>query len=684
MVERLLPQWFEPDRWVPPPGTIEVRRVARFMRRHDLTDYQSFLDRAVADPEWFYRSAFEDLGLEWPVPYHTIYDDREGIPSTRWFVGGRTNFAYLAVERWRTAGHKDRVALVWEGDDGISLQLTYEQLGQLVERASAGLRALGVEKGDVVALYVPMIPEAAIALLAIARIGAIAAPAFSGYAADALAERLNIARAKVLITADGAMRHGVKIDLKAHADKAVKTVLSIERVVVIARLRQAVPMNPGRDLSWNVLLDYGRDEPCEMFDADTPWLLAFTSGSSGRPKGAVHTHGGLAYRVAIELAYNFDMNADDRLLWITDMGWIMGPLTIAGVLSLGASLVMFEGSPDFPAPDRLWQVVDLYQITHLGFSPTLVRVLSDYGLEWVDRHELNSLRILGSTGEPWTASSWRWLHRYVGRGEIPIINWSGGTEIGCGILAGSPVVPVKECRFAGSAPGIAVNVYDTEGNPLVGEVGELVVTRPWPSMTRGLWMEPERYLETYWSHWPRVWFHGDRAIHHEDGSWELLGRSDDVLKVAGRRLGPVEVESVATDGSEVIMAAAVGIPDPVRGEAVALVIVPSLDAKKGNPDTLAYSIADRIARALGKPFRPAVVLIVDDLPLSRSGKVHRRAVRAWLTGTDPGDLSTVSNLEAREAIIAAKEHLREYYKQTRKPNATNPDAASTRTIENPE
>ncbi len=684
MVERPLPQWFEPDRWVPPPSTVEVRRVARFMRIHGLPDYQSFLDRSVADPAWFYQSSFQDLGLEWSVPYHTIYDDHEGVPSTHWFVGGRTNFAHLAVERWRTAWHKDRVALVWESDDGISLQLTYEQLGQLVERASAGLRALGVRKGDVVALYVPMIPEAAIALLAIARIGAIAAPAFSGYAADALAERLNIARAKVLITADGAIRHGVKIALKAHADEAVKAAPSVERVVIIARLRQVVPMNPGRDLSWNALLDYGRDQPCEMFDADTPWLLAFTSGSSGRPKGAVHTHGGLAYRVAIELAYNFDMNADDRLLWITDMGWIMGPLTIAGVLSLGASLVMFEGSPDFPAPDRLWQVVDRYRLTHLGFSPTLVRVLSDYGPEWVNRHELNSLRILGSTGEPWTTSSWRWLHRYVGRGKIPIINWSGGTEIGCGILAGSPVVPMKECRFAGPAPGIAVNVYDAEGNPLVGEVGELVITRPWPSMTRGLWMESERYLETYWSRWPGVWFHGDRAIHYEDGSWELLGRSDDVLKVAGRRLGPVEVESAAINGGEVMMAAAVGIPDPVRGEVVALVIVPSLEAKKGNPDALAGSIADRVARALGKPFRPAVVLVVDELPLSRSGKVHRRAVRAWLIGIDPGDLSTVSNLESREAIIAAKEHLGAYYKQTRKPNAANPDAESTRTIENRE
>jgi acetyl-CoA synthetase len=661
MADYSLPEWFEPDRWVPPPGSVEARRVARFMRQHGLTDYYRLLDRAATDPEWFYQAAFRDLELEWPVPYHTLYDDHNGAAATRWFLGGRTNLAYLAVERWRTAGYRKRTALVWEGDDGTSLHLSFDQLGQQIERAAAGLRAIGVGKGDVVALYLPMIPEAAISLLAIARIGAIAAPAFSGYASKALAERLGITGARVIITADGALRHGTKVDLKAQADQAVQAIPGVEWVVVVTRLGDTLQMNPARDLSWETLLSYGKDQPLEMVDANTPWLLSFTSGSSGRPKGALHTHGGLPYRVAIELAYNFDLYAGERLLWITDMGWIMGPLAIAGALSLGAAFVMFEGTPDFPQPDRLWQVVDHHRITHLGLSPTVVRVLASYGPEWVDRHELEPLRVLGSTGEPWDAPSWRWFHRHVGRGRRPIINWSGGTEIGCGILAGSPVVPMRKCCFAGPAPGMAADVYDSAGRPLVGEIGELVVTRPWPSMTQGLWQEPERYLATYWSRWPGIWLHGDRAIRYEDGSWELLGRSDDVLKVAGKRVGPVEIESVATQSDEVMVAAAVGIPDPIRGEAIALVVLPTPEARDRDPDMLARSIADRVADALGKPFRPAVVLVVTAIPLSHSGKVHRRAVRAWLTGTDPGDLSALANPESRAAILAARERLQSYF-----------------------
>jgi acetyl-CoA synthetase len=631
--------------------------LALFMRRHAIDDYQSFLARSVADPDWFYRSAFEDLGLEWPVGFHAVYQEGRGLPWSRWFIGGRTNLAYLALERWRSARTGGRTAVVWEGDDGATAQLTYDELGWLVEQAAAGLRGMGVRKGDVVLLYLPMLLEAVVALLAIARIGAIAATAFSGYGPDALAERLNLSGAKVMITADGFLRRGAAVDLLAQAEKAMTQAPGVARLVVIPRLAKGAVESNSRAVSWEAMLNQGYDRPPEMFDTDTPWLLAFTSGSAGRPKGAVHTHGGLPYRVALELAYCFDMRAHDRLTWVTDMGWIMGPLTIAGVLSLGASLVLFEGAPDYPEPDRLWRLVERHQITHLGLSPTLVRVLAGHGEDWVDPHQLGSLRVLGSTGERWTPQSWRWLHRHVGRGSAPIINWSGGTEIGCGILVGSPLVPTRECRFAGHAPGMATAVFDAQGRSLVGEVGELVLTRTWPSMTRGLWNEPQRYLESYWSRWPDVWVHGDWAVRHEDGSWELLGRSDDVLKIAGKRLGPAEVESVATELQDVAEAVAVSVPDPVTGEALVVLIQVQATTASAAREVVARTVSDRIAEALGKPLRPAAVVILDDLPLSRSGKVHRRALRAWLAGIDPGDLSTLANPESAPAVLAAGERL---------------------------
>jgi acetyl-CoA synthetase len=304
--------------------------------------------------------------------------------------------------------------------------------------------------------------------------------------------------------------------------------------------------------------------------------------------------------------------------------------------------------------------VERHQVTHLGLSPTLVRLLAGHGEEWVDRHQLRSLRVLGSTGERWTPQSWRWLHRHVGRGSVPIINWSGGTEIGCGILVGSPLVATRECRFSGHAPGMAATVFDSEGRPLIGEVGELVLTRSWPSMTRGLWNEPQRYLESYWARWPDVWVQGDWAVRHEDGSWELLGRSDDVLKIAGKRLGPAEVESVATELEDVMDAAAVSVPDSMTGEALVVVVQVSVTTARDDRDAVAQAVSDRVAEALGKPLRPAAVVVLDELPLSRSGKVHRRALRAWLAGADPGDLSTLANPESAPSVLAAGERLSGY------------------------
>lgn len=654
MTTRTLPDWFEEDSWVPPPGAKEQTRVWDLMQRHGIGSFDELLERA-RDPHWFYPAAIDHLGLDWPVPYETLLDTSDGVPWARWFVGGRTNLAHLAVDRWLDGSLAGQPALIWDGEDGSTATYTFAELADQVARAAAGLNALGVGEGDVVAIYLPMVPEAAIAILAACRIGAIAAPAFSGFGADALAERLRIGNTKVVVCADGQFRAGKPVPMKSIVDDAIAQAPSVERVVVVPRVGEDVGMVAGQDVSWNRLVSGEPEGPMSMFEPETPCLLAFTSGSSGRPKGAVHCHGRLPYRLPIELAYNFDVHPGDRVMWVSDMGWIMGPGILIGALTVGAAFVMLEGGFDYPEPDRLWKMTERHGISQLGLAPTIIRVLDGHGADLVEPYDLEPLRMLGSTGEPMTPTAWRWLHRHVGRGIRPIINISGGTEVGGAILSGNPIVPMPECRFAGASVGMAADVFDSSGQPVTEELGELVVTEPWPAMTWGFWEEPQRYIETYWSRWDDVWVHGDRAVRFDDGTWELPGRSDDLIKVAGKRIGPVEYESLATEVEGVLAAAAIGVPDPVKGEVAAVVILPTDDSTDG--DALASDVEEHIVAALGKAMRPAVVVAVPEIPLTRSGKVHRRAVRGWLAGEDPGDLSNLENPHARAAIAAAAQRL---------------------------
>lgn len=651
MTGPVLPEWFAADAWVPPPRFAAEANVTRLLQRERLPSYAALLARAAAHPEWFYPAAFEDLGLEWLTPWERLVDESKGVAWADWFVGATTNLVTLCLGRWPAAA----TALIWEGDDGARRTLSAGQLRSAVGQAAAGLSRLGVARGDVVALYLPMLPEAVISLLAAAQLGAIAQPSFSGYGVDALAERLRLGGARVVITADVMLRRGRRVPLLPVAAEAARRSGCVEVLVTVERTGARRPASSLRSLTWTELLDGGGSRPPEAFEAGTPFLLAFTSGSSGRPKGVVHTHGGLPYRFAIELAYCLDLRAGDRICWMTDMGWIMGPLSSLPPLALGATVVIFEGVPDHPEPDRLWSTVERHGVTHLGLSPTVARVLAACGDHWVDRRALSSLRVLASTGEPWTLPAWRWLHRHVGRGERPIINITGGAEIGGTILAGSPIIPTQAGRFAGPGPGMAVDVFGVDGAPLCGSEGELVIARSWPSMTRGFWQEPERYLETYWSRWPNVWCHGDRAIRHADGSWDLLGRSDDVIKVAGKRLGPAELESLATDVPGVVAAAAVGVPDVRLGEQAVMVVQTSESPDAW--DAVRTLVKRRLDEALGRAFRVRV-LVAAALPMTRSGKVHRRAVRAWLQGTDPGDLSTLENPEAEAEVCAAAVALR--------------------------
>lgn len=634
---------FDPDRWVPPPELVDGYRVARLARVLGVDDRRALAARAAADPAWFYPAALEFLGAAWLRPWTTLLDESDGAAFGHWFVGGGTNLSWLACERW--AGRSSAPAVVWEGDGGETGQLSFAELGEAVRRVAAGLAQRGIGAGDVVTMHLPMVPEAVVTMLAVARIGAIVAPTFSGYGPAALTERLRLAGAKALVTADGMLRRGRRVDLLTTALAAVADAPTVETVIVVSRLGDALRPHPSV-VPWECVAAAAEAGDVETFDVETPWLLAFTSGSSGRPKGAVHTHGGLPYNLMLELGLTADVGPGDRFTWPSDMGWLAGPMGTLGPLSLGATAVVFEGVADHPTPDRIWQLIERHGITQYGLSPTTARTLAAAGERWLEPYDLSTLRVIVSSGEPWTLPAWRWLHRHAGRGRVPIVNWSGGTEVGGCIVAGYPDVATPAGRFSGPVLGMAVDVLDDDGRPLVGKAGELVVTRSWPAMTRSLWGEPERYLEAYWSKFPGQWVQGDRAIRHEDGTFEVRGRSDDVLKVAGKRVGPAELESLAAEVKGVAAAAAVGVDHPTKGQVPVLVV-------QSVGDIAESAVADRIAVAFGKPMRPAAVLVVPDLPRTRSGKIHRRAVRAWVTGSDADDLSTLENPQAEIGVRLA-------------------------------
>ena len=642
-----LPDWFEVDRWVPPPGSIENRRVWKLMQKLGFKDYYEFLRFSTEHPEDFYKYAMEDLNLEWPVPWDQFQDSSNGTEWTNWFVNGRTNLTWLALERWRDSEIADKPALHWEGEDGRKREYTHRQLAEEVDQLTAGLRSIGVKDGDVIGMYLPSIPETVTALFAVARMGAVLAPAFSGYGADALAERLKLVGAKYLITTDGYLRRGKIVDMKSVVDAAVDA-SDVTCTIVISR-DDVTPSRRKGDVEWSHLLEQGVDRDYEMFAAEKPWLIAFTSGSTGRPKAAVHTHGGLPYQGSIERAYCLDLSKDSVLYYPSDMGWITTPYSIVTSFILGGRHLLYEGAPTYPQPDTIWSLVDRYGVTTLGCGPTLMRQLAAEGEAWVEPHGLETLDVIISAGEPMTAAAWRWMHKFVGRGRIAIMNHTGGTEIGCGLLSGSPIVPMKECRFAGPPAGISAIVVDENGERIFNTLGDIAVPSPWPSMSRGFWNDPERWSETYKSKWPGLYLHGDRAIEFDDGSWEMPGRSDDLLKIGGKRIGPGEFESLAIEVPGVLNAAAVGVPDPIKGESVVMLIILDPDSNLSGGE-VEENVKSRIESALGKPFRPSRVAAIDEIPLTRSGKVHRRALRSWIKGVPPGDLSNLLNPDSEASI----------------------------------
>jgi acetyl-CoA synthetase len=635
--------------WRPTQDVIDYSNVGAFMRRRGIADYRELVRRSTEDVAWFWDEAIKDLGIEFFRPYDAIVETSGGLPWCRWFVGGTINLAHNCLDRHALSHRRDQPAVISEGEDGTVRQLTYAELAFETNRLASAMKRLGIGVGDPVGLFLPMIPEAVAAYLACAKIGAITVPIFSGFGAQAVAARLDDCQAKALITCDGCLRRGKTIDMWHVAGEAAAACPSVQHVIISRHRGMSIPMKAGRDHDWEDLVAHEPGVcPSEPLDAEHPLMIAYTSGTTGRPKGSVHVHGGFLVKIAQEVAHQVDMHEDDRLYWVTDLGWIMGPWEIVGGLAAGGTVVLEEGAPDYPVKDRLWSSVERHDVTILGVSPTLIRALMKHGIEPAAKHDLNRLRILASTGEPWDPESWRWYFEHVGGKRLPVINITGGTEVGACLLSAYPITPLKPCSFAGPALGMAVDVFDPDGKPLPLGVGELVCTKPWPAMTRGLWNDPDRYLKTYWSRWPDTWVHGDWASIDGDGDWFLHGRSDDTIKVAGKRLGPAEVESVLAAHESVAESAAVGVPHEVKGEVVHCYVV--LKAGFHPDDALRASIRSQVAEALGKSFAPDSVRFVTELPKTRSGKILRRLVRRVALDEDLGDVSSLDNPSALDGI----------------------------------
>lgn len=639
--------------WKPSQELLSRTTITAFLREHRLVDYEALLARADADPRWFWDAVLRFFDVRFVRPYHDILDISAGIEWPNWCVGGETNLVLNCIDRHRGTDTWTNTAIVWEGENGEVRRRSYAELDAETTCLAYGLRSLGLGRGDVIAIYMPMVPEIAAAFFAIAKIGAIAMPLFSGFGPQPIFDRLADGGASAVITVDSGWRRGKRMIMKATLDEAAAHVPSLRHVVVLAHGGGDPPMRAGRDIWWDDLVrTQPAEAPTEAMPAEAPAMVMYTSGTTGKAKGTVHTHCGLIGKNLLDMGLCLDLKSTDRLLWMSDMGWVAGPKIVISAALLGATVVLAEGTPDYPDPGRQWRLVERHGVTLLGTIPTAVRQLMHQAVDVVSQHDLGSLRGVVTAGEPWNEEAWLWFFERVCRGRIPILNYGGGTECGGASLIGSFHRPLKPCAFGSAVPGSGADVVDPEGRSCrPGETGELVLRQPSIGLTRGLWHDPEGYLESYWRQIPGVRVQGDLAMRDEDGLWYMLGRSDDTIKIAGKRTGPAEIESMLLESGLVVEAAAVGLPDDITGSALVCVCVPVQGAAVS--DGLHRRISDLVAQRFGPPYRPKRVLLVPDLPKTRNQKIMRRLVRSVLTGTAPGDTASLANPEAVEALRVA-------------------------------
>lgn len=640
----------QPIAWRPSAATIANANLTGFIEACGLDDYDALLQLSVEDPERFYSKLFDHLDYRFFEPFDKVRDISAGIERPRWCLGGGTNIVLNCLDKWAGTATQDKPALQWCGENGESLTWSYGELNDRVCALAAGLRRLGLGKGDVIAIYLPNLPEAAVSLLAIPKIGATVLPLFSGFGADAVASRLTDAGAKAVITTDGSYRRGRVVAAKQVIDEVRPLVPSLEHTIVCHRADAAMQWQEGVDHHWADVVSEaeGDDRSTASMEADSPFLLVYTSGTTGKPKGVIHTHCGFPVKTMLDIGICLDFKPDDRILWMSDMGWMVGPLLVYGATLMGGTMVLAEGTPDYPTYDRMWRLVEDNRVTYLGIAPTMARSFMANPSFDPDQYDLSSLRILISTGEAWTPEAWDWLFHTIGKRHLPILNFSGGTEMG-GILGSLVTHPIKPCSFTRPLPGTGATVFTESGQEAkLGEVGELVMRCPPLGMTQGLWQDDARYIESYWSRFPGVWHHGDFAMRDEDGFYYVLGRSDDTMNVAGKRTGPSEIEALILSCNDVKEAAAVGIDDPIKGTAIICVCVPGDDTIP--TEQIADEVRTAIVNGLGAPFKPKSIVFCADLPKTRNMKVMRRIVRALYRGEDLGDLSAMVNPESIDAL----------------------------------